>query len=75
MLKNLRLHLEADHENKRYPCTESLCEWTYRVPDPVPLHALRHHGRKDIIIFPRRYGMDVLELATGVALSLVEAQA
>jgi hypothetical protein len=75
MTKNLHLHIEADHENIRRPCTEPLCDATFRDPSKIPLHVLKQHCRKDVIIFPPKYGLEVSELATGITLPLAEAQA
>lgn len=75
MTKNLRLHIEADHENRRHPCTEPLCDATFRHPSTIPLHVLKQHGRKDVLFFPPKPGLEVSELATGITLPLAEAQA
>jgi hypothetical protein len=64
MIRNLHLHIEADHENRRHPYTEPLCDATFRDPSKIPLHVLKQHGRKDVIIFPSKYGLEVSELAT-----------
>jgi hypothetical protein len=73
MIRNLHLHIEADHENRLHPYTEPLCDATFRDPSKIPLHVLKQRGRKDVIIFPSKYGLEVSELATGITLPLAEA--
>jgi hypothetical protein len=75
MSKTLHQHIEADHENRRYTCTEPLCDAIFRGPSEIPLHVVRQYGRKDIIILPAHYGLELSELATGMTLPLAEAQA
>ena len=75
MIKNRRLHIEADHENRRRPYAEPLRETTFRDPSNIPLHIFKQLGREDIIVFPPKYGLEVSELATGITLPLAEARA